>query len=198
MRDNVSGAGDQNFAVSSRSAQRRVNLHWLLEALFAESSASGGPVNRGLVVIPNSVFAGREAVYSPEKAVRAAAPPNTENAMNDVTALRHLDPVTRPISPAKFAHFVLRTGQFDRMIEWYRTVLAARVVFRDQILCFLSYDDEHHRLALINIPGLPVRDPTRSGPTTSPTPTTISASCCRPIVGSRQPASCRIGRSTMV
>ena len=82
--------------------------------------------------------------------------------MNDVAPLRHLDG-TRPISPAKFAHFVLRTGQFDRMVAWYQTVLAARIVFREELLCFLSYDDEHHRLALINIPGLPVRHPDAVG-----------------------------------
>ncbi len=49
--------------------------------------------------------------------------------MNDVTPVRTLDPVTEPISPAKFAHFVLRTGQFETMANWYQTVLGARVVF---------------------------------------------------------------------
>ena len=83
--------------------------------------------------------------------------------MNDVAPMRHLSSVSQPISPAKFAHFVLRTGQFEKMIEWYQTVLAARIVFCDERLCFLSYDDEHHRLALINIPGLPVRDPDAVG-----------------------------------
>jgi len=53
--------------------------------------------------------------------------------MNDVAPMRQLD-ATRSISPAKFAHFVLRTGQFDRMIAWYQTVLAARIVFRDEML----------------------------------------------------------------
>ena len=67
--------------------------------------------------------------------------------MNDVAAMRQLGPVSQPISPAKFAHFVLRTGQFEKMITWYETVLGARIVFRDERLCFLSYDDEHHRLA---------------------------------------------------
>jgi hypothetical protein len=43
--------------------------------------------------------------------------------MNDIAPMRTLDPAAAPISPAKFAHFVLRTGQFDRMIEWYRTCL---------------------------------------------------------------------------
>jgi catechol-2,3-dioxygenase len=82
--------------------------------------------------------------------------------MNDVTMkIRQLSQAA--ISPAKFAHFVLRSGQFDKMTEWYRTVLAARIVFRDERLCFLSYDDEHHRLALIHIPGLPPRDPESAG-----------------------------------
>jgi catechol 2,3-dioxygenase-like lactoylglutathione lyase family enzyme len=84
--------------------------------------------------------------------------------MNDVAIkLRQLVPATQPISPAKFAHFVLRTGQIGRMVEWYRIVLNARIVFRNDMLCFLSYDDEHHRLALINIPGSGVRDPDSTG-----------------------------------
>jgi hypothetical protein len=34
--------------------------------------------------------------------------------MNDVAVMRQLSPVSQPISPAKFAHFVLRTGQFEK------------------------------------------------------------------------------------
>ena len=84
--------------------------------------------------------------------------------MNDVSSVvRPLAEAAQPISPAKFAHFVLRTGQIDRMVEWYRTVLGARTVFRDERLCFLSYDDEHHRLALIHMPGLAPRDPEAAG-----------------------------------
>ncbi|HZT90057.1 MAG TPA: VOC family protein [Stellaceae bacterium] len=83
--------------------------------------------------------------------------------MNDAAPLRTLTPVSKPISPARFAHFVLRTGQVETMANWYQTVLAARIVFRDERLCFLSYDDEHHRLALIHVPGLPVRDPNAAG-----------------------------------
>jgi catechol 2,3-dioxygenase-like lactoylglutathione lyase family enzyme len=88
-----------------------------------------------------------------------------EETMNDVShTVRPLpDATANPISPAKFAHFVLRTGQFDRMAEWYRIVLNARIVFRSDMLCFLSYDDEHHRLALINTPGAPVRDSHSTG-----------------------------------
>jgi len=83
--------------------------------------------------------------------------------MNDLAPARRLAPTSAAISPAKFAHFVLRTGQIDALAEWYRTVLAARIVFRNERLCFLSYDDEHHRLALIQIPGLMPRDPDGPG-----------------------------------
>jgi catechol 2,3-dioxygenase-like lactoylglutathione lyase family enzyme len=59
-----------------------------------------------------------------------------------------------PISPALFAHFVVRTSNFARMRAWYQTVLNARIVHDDGRLCFMTYDDEHHRLALVNVPGL--------------------------------------------
>jgi catechol 2,3-dioxygenase-like lactoylglutathione lyase family enzyme len=81
--------------------------------------------------------------------------------MNDVSPARKIS--TEAVSPAKFAHFVLRTGQLDAMAAWYQTVLNARIVFRDEHLCFLSYDDEHHRLALIAMPGAGVRDPHSTG-----------------------------------
>src|SRR5215471_3411830 len=83
--------------------------------------------------------------------------------MNDVSPARKLAPVSDPISPAKFAHFVLRTGQLKQMAAWYQTLLNARIVFGDERLCFLSYDDEHHRLALINVPGAGVRNPDSTG-----------------------------------
>jgi catechol-2,3-dioxygenase len=59
-----------------------------------------------------------------------------------------------PIPPALFAHFVVRTSNFEAMREWYQTVLTARIVHDDGRLCFMTYDDEHHRLALVNVPGL--------------------------------------------
>ena len=76
------------------------------------------------------------------------------DATPDMTR-RPREPV-RPdaIAPALFAHFVVRTSNLAAMREWYGTVLNARVVHDDGTLCFLTYDDEHHRLALINVPGL--------------------------------------------
>ncbi len=62
---------------------------------------------------------------------------------------RQLEPLDRTISPAKFAHVVLRTKRLGELVSWYETVLGARTVFRNDFIAFLTYDDEHHRIALV-------------------------------------------------
>ncbi|MBS0642510.1 MAG: VOC family protein [Proteobacteria bacterium] len=62
------------------------------------------------------------------------------------------------ISPDIFAHFVLRTSDLPALRAWYQTVLNARIVHDNGTICFLTYDEEHHRLALINVPGLHAPD----------------------------------------
>jgi catechol 2,3-dioxygenase-like lactoylglutathione lyase family enzyme len=58
------------------------------------------------------------------------------------------------VSPSKLAHFVVRTSKYEQMRTWYKTVFRATPAFESDALTFLSYDDEHHRVAIINIPGL--------------------------------------------
>ncbi len=60
----------------------------------------------------------------------------------------------RRVAPSKFAHAVLRTKQFKTMVDWYTTVLEAEVVNSNHFIAFLTYDDEHHRIAIASIPGL--------------------------------------------
>ena len=67
-------------------------------------------------------------------------------------AHRPLD--TKPVSPSLFAHFVLRTPQRDAMRDWYRTVLNARLVFENDYISFITYDEEHHRVAFVSAPEL--------------------------------------------
>ena len=62
------------------------------------------------------------------------------------------------IPPAKLAHFVIRTPRFEESISWWRTVLGADVRHRNDFLCFLTYDDEHHRLAILSVPTLTGND----------------------------------------
>lgn len=54
------------------------------------------------------------------------------------------------IPPAHLAHFVLRSRHFDEARAWYRTVLGAHPVFENDFICFMTYDEEHHRLGIIN------------------------------------------------
>ena len=84
--------------------------------------------------------------------------------MTDVAiSIRTLVAPSQQIAPAKFAHVVLKTANYNAMIEWYATVLHARVAFRNDFIAFLTYDDEHHRVAIINTPGSPAPDPAAAG-----------------------------------
>lgn len=79
--------------------------------------------------------------------------------MTDQSATRATHAAPR-ISPAKLAHVVLRVRDLPRMRDWYQTVLEAEVTQEMDAICFLTYDDEHHRIALLAIPGLEARDDT--------------------------------------
>lgn len=56
-----------------------------------------------------------------------------------------------PIKPSKFAHVVYRTRRFDEMIAWYGKVFGGRIQFQNPVLAFMTYDDEHHRFAFVNL-----------------------------------------------
>lgn len=53
------------------------------------------------------------------------------------------------ISPLRLAHIVFRTNALQKMMDWYCSVLGAHVVFANDRIAFLTYDEEHHRIALI-------------------------------------------------
>jgi catechol 2,3-dioxygenase-like lactoylglutathione lyase family enzyme len=54
-------------------------------------------------------------------------------------------------APSKFAHVVYQTHRFEEMVDWYTRVFEATVRHRDDKLAFLTYDDEHHRIAFLNL-----------------------------------------------
>jgi catechol-2,3-dioxygenase len=64
---------------------------------------------------------------------------------------RTLD-ATTVIKPAKFAHYVLRVRNLEESIAWYQTVLGMEIVHHAGMIAFMTYDDEHHRLALAQTP----------------------------------------------
>lgn len=67
------------------------------------------------------------------------------------------------IAPASLAHVVLRTSDLPRLQAFYTKFLGGKVVFSDGPLAFIAYDDEHHRIALIAIPGTAAKNPKMCG-----------------------------------
>lgn len=56
------------------------------------------------------------------------------------------------LPPSAFAHAVLRTGNITGMRDFYVAFLGGRVAHENPYICFIRYDEEHHRIALIEVP----------------------------------------------
>lgn len=51
--------------------------------------------------------------------------------------------------PREYAHIVFRTTQPDALIDWYCKVLGMQVVFRHELINFLTWDDSQDRMAIV-------------------------------------------------
>ncbi len=88
----------------------------------------------------------------------------------------------RGVAPDYMSHVVLHTRDVPRMVDWWSKVLNARSMYDDfpaaqddrgiarVSVDFITFDEEHHRLAFMNIDGL-----TGGGPTPGPSDTTPSS-----------------------
>lgn len=56
------------------------------------------------------------------------------------------------MSPTSLAHVVLRTNNFRPMVDYYVDFLGGRVAYENEYLAFLTYDHEHHRIAILQVP----------------------------------------------
>jgi catechol 2,3-dioxygenase-like lactoylglutathione lyase family enzyme len=56
------------------------------------------------------------------------------------------------VVPTQIAHIVLYSLRFDEMVPWYKTVFHMRPSHEDENLSFLTYDSEHHRIAIVRMP----------------------------------------------
>lgn len=59
--------------------------------------------------------------------------------------------MTSPIRPVSFAHVVYRTYRFQEMLDWYVKVFGGKVQYQSPVIAFVTYDEEHHRVALLNL-----------------------------------------------
>ena len=61
--------------------------------------------------------------------------------------------------PTKLAHVVFQTNRLKEMSDWYCSVLGGHVIYQNPHLCFVTYDEEHHRVAFVDFGPLTPRDP---------------------------------------
>jgi catechol-2,3-dioxygenase len=67
------------------------------------------------------------------------------------------------VRPSRFSHLVVKTADLGPMAAWYKTVLNAQPMFENERVCFLTYDEEHHRIMIGEAPGATPRDPAATG-----------------------------------
>jgi catechol-2,3-dioxygenase len=48
----------------------------------------------------------------------------------------------------QLAHYGLRTRDLEVTTGWYQKVFGARTLFRNELLAFMSFDEEHHRFVI--------------------------------------------------
>lgn len=69
----------------------------------------------------------------------------------------------KPTVPSKLAHYVIRAKRWDQMLQWYRTVFLLETSFEAPVIAFLTYDEEHHRIAFLNTAHLPAPQRPQTG-----------------------------------
>ncbi len=72
------------------------------------------------------------------------------------------------ISPASIGHFGIRTtpDKFEAMVKWHLDFFGGRCVLRNDKAAFIAWDDEHHRMVI-------VQDPSHVQITNRPTAATV-------------------------
>ena len=63
------------------------------------------------------------------------------------------------LRPSSLAHIVFRTSDIRAMVDFWMSFLGAERVFESDMIAFLRYDEEHHRVAIIKEDGLKPRTP---------------------------------------
>jgi catechol-2,3-dioxygenase len=73
------------------------------------------------------------------------------------------EPLPPAVRPSRFSHLVLKTARWEEMVAWYKTVLNAQPMFENELVSFLTFDEEHHRVMIGKAPGASPRDPAAAG-----------------------------------
>lgn len=60
---------------------------------------------------------------------------------------------SKVLSPQSLCHVVLRTSNLKKMVGFYVEFLGGRIAIANDFIAFVSYDEEHHRVAIVEVPG---------------------------------------------
>lgn len=149
--------GSDNFdSLSTQLDARRISVRHIPEcALFSEGRRAllvrpdghvlwcGDPSDDDLLTAVDRLHAGD--IHRESSPVRSIS----ESEKATMTT-----PPREGIRPIKLAHAVLRSNErFEAMCEWYRNLLNAEYAHKDPMTCFMTYDDEHHRIAVVRVSG---------------------------------------------
>jgi len=114
-----------------------------------------------------SVMAGFRSLDNPVGAIAVcywSIDKSQRTPSEDPMATAHLPEPSPPnLRPSRFSHLGLKTARFDEMTAWYKTVLPAKPMFENGVVCFLTCDEEHHRLRIGNDPNATPRDAKAAG-----------------------------------
>lgn len=72
----------------------------------------------------------------------------------DRTATARVPEPNTVVSPAFLAHIVLVTTRLAAMKRWYRAVLGAEAMFESEKMIFLTFNDDHHQVAIFEHDGI--------------------------------------------
>ncbi|OAL33548.1 hypothetical protein AYO20_07234 [Fonsecaea nubica] len=87
----------------------------------------------------------------------------TANNHSAADAADQVDPAAKILPPKYLAHVVLRTANFRPMVDFWATFLGGSITYGNDKLAFITYDEEHHRVAILNLPESGPKDATSSG-----------------------------------
>ncbi|KAJ4158249.1 uncharacterized protein LMH87_008782 [Akanthomyces muscarius] len=72
-------------------------------------------------------------------------------------------PAAKVLSPATLAHVVLRTANLQLMADFYTEFLGASITYGNDVISFVTYDEEHHRIALVGFSSAAPKNPSSCG-----------------------------------
>ena len=53
-------------------------------------------------------------------------------------------------SPDDFHHVAFKTTNYEIMVEFYKNLFGCMPLYESDLITFLAYDNEHHRIAIAN------------------------------------------------